>query len=693
MGISWSDAWRIPAGIATFGGSEVGLAAYNKLNADAARGPNTAAAGAKLSSEELKALAEQQWGRSMEGLDKAQGAYAGSNNLWQGIYGGEGKPGAMENWYQQNQGAFNPNNPTQARSAMNDYNGYMQQPTNAQSALTNNMGSLGHSASQDYNDRFAGQMQNRSSAENAYNPANYQNPGAMENFGAQAQGELGHSGSMENWYANHNGDFQAQNRAGAAYGDLNAQMGVAGKTEGLQHRDTSQMQGFAAGLAGRQGQGQTNAEGGALQNMYAGANNLQAQSPALQGMYLGANDTSRFANQQMGHLGQEGLYEQFVQSDITGRNPLKERGLDQGLARVNQEMARRGAFKSGAADTAVGNMVGEFEAQDYQNRAQRAQSAQGMELARIGAGQSLSQASSQGKLAQAQGLQGLAGATSQERLAQGNALQGLAGQRDAETMNRLGQQMQGWQGASGESISNTGQRLGYAQASDQNRQARLMNQMSMASSADQSGMAALLGAANTANMAQSQTQGRTTALGNIMNQSQSAELARLAGGQSAAGMADTGFQNRMQEGRNMAHASDTDNLARTQGLFNMGRDTDQLNMDRYRTQFDMGQGVDQNDWARLMGGGQMAGQVQAAARQRQNDAFMGRMGLDSANAGLYGQFYGMGMGAAGSAQSDSINAMADYYKHIAEGQNAQAAVPFQISNLLTSGYGASQGRR
>jgi hypothetical protein len=644
---------RVAVGVSTGGLSE----GVRYLQDQAGKGAQTAAEGAKLSAEQLKQLSDQQWGRSMEGLDKAQGAYAGSNAQWQSQYGSP-PAGALQSWYDQNQGALNPNNPTNARNAMNSFNQYAQNPSQAQTSMTNNAGTMGYSASQDYNNRMGGQMQQKSAAEGFYNPQNYQSPGVSEQFASQAQGDLGHSGSMENWYANHNGDFQGQNRAGAAYGDLNSQMGVAGKTEGLQYQNTNQMQGFAGGLAKAQGLGQTN-----------------AQAIGLQDMYHGADDTSRFANQQMGNLGKQGLYEQFVQSDITGKNPLLERGLDQGLARVNQEMARRGAFKSGAADTAVGNMVGEFEAQDYQNRAQRAQSAQQMELGRIGAGQSLAQASSQNKLAQAQGLQG------------------LAGQRDAETMNRLGQQLQGWQGASGESLANSGQRLNYAQASDQNRQSRLMNQMQMASSADQSGMAALTGAANAANMAQSQTQSRNTALGNIMNQSQASELARLAGGQTAAGQSDTGFQNRMKTGADFAHQSDTDNAARVKQLYEMSQGIDSENMNRQRTAFDMGQGVDQNDWARLMGGGQMAGQVQAANRQQQNDAFMGRMGLDSANAGLYGQFYGMGMGASGEAQTNSINAMTNYYGLQGQAQNAQAAVPFQLLNLGVQGYGASQGKR
>lgn len=682
----WGTVGRVGAGIATGGLSE----GYRYLNDQAGKGAQTAAEGAKQAQQGYGTLSDQQWARSMEGLDKAQGAYTGSNALWQNMYGSPTE-GALSSWYQQNQGGLSPNNPTAARTAMNGYNTYAQNPSQAQTSMTNNAGTMGYSASQDYNNRMGGQMQNASQAERTFNPQNYQSPGASEQFAGQAQGELGHSGSMENWYANHNGDFQAQNRAGAAYGGLNAQMGVAGKTENLQHLNTGDMRSFNLSLANRQGTAQAEQSSPELQGLYRGANDLSRAAPGLENMTLGANDSARFASQQMGNLGRQGLYEQFVQSDITGRNPLKERGLDQGLARINQEMARRGAFKSGAADTAIGNMVGEFEAQDYQNRAQRAQSAQQMELGRIGAGQSLAQSSSQNKLAQAGALQGLYGATSQERMAQGSALQNLAGQRDSTQLARLGQQMQAAQGASGEGLANTGQALNYAQASDQNRQARLVGQMGLASSADQSGMAALMGAANTANMAQSQTQGRVTALGNIMNQSQASELARLAGGQAAAGQADTGFMNRMQEGRNMAHASDTDNAARVQQLYNMSQGVDQENMNRQRTAFDMGQGVDQNDWARLMGAGQMAGQVQAGNRQQQNDAFMGRMGLDSAQAGLYGQFYGMGVGASGDAQGNSLNALANYYALQGQGQNAQAALPFQIAGLGVQGYKAYKG--
>jgi hypothetical protein len=377
---------------------------------------------------------------------------------------------------------------------------------------------------------------------------------------------------------------------------------------------------FAGELAAKQGRGMTN-EG----------------APEIGGYYRGANDVSSFAGQQMPGLGQKGLYEQFVTSDITGSNPLKDRQLDQALARTNQEWARRGGFASGGAGTAIGNTIGEFEAQDYQNRANRAQSAQQMELGRIGAGQSLAQASAQSKLGQ------------------GSALQGLAGQQDAETMGRLSQQMQGQQMASAEALGNAQNRLGYAQAADQS------------------------------------AIGRTQALGGLEGQAQQMQLARLAGGMGAAGQSDAGMLNRTQAGFGMSQGADQSQLARAMGLYGMAQGADQGNMARYGMMGQLAGQQDSNDLARLLGAGGMAGQTAQMNQQQLNDMFRTRFGIDQGMAGNVGSFYGAGMNAYGQDMGNSLNAMANYYQLLGGGQNAAAAVPWQAANLGVQGYRASRG--
>lgn len=562
---------------ATLGGYE----GVRYLGGQAAQGYETAAQGAQQAQQGYSDLANQQWGQAMGGLDQANAAYAPSNSLWNNTYGGQGQ-NAMQQWWGQNQANFN--QPTATSGALSQYNNYMAGgPTNANNAYQNNQSALGgQGQASQYNDRFGGQLTgNYSSAERAYDPTKYQAPGAAEQFTGYAQNRLGGMGAAEE----------------LRYGDVN------------------NMGGFASSLGNQQGVGAT-----------------QRGTNEIGGYYRDANDVANFANQQMAGLGQKGLYEQFVQSDITGNNPLIQRETDQGLARINQEMARRGAFKSGGADTAIGNFLGEMGAQDYQNRANRAQSAQQMELSRIGAGQSLASASAQSKLAQ------------------GQSLQGLAGQTDAEHMARLQQQMSAQQGASSEGLANRQGALNYAQAADQTAQSR------------------------------------TATLGMLNNQAQSQQLARLQGGMAAAGQSDTGMLNRLNAGFNMSQGADQSQLARAQALSGMAQGADQSNLARYGMLGQLAGQQDQASMAQLMGGGAMAGNTAQANQAQMNDAFRARFGLDSAQANNISNFYGMGMGAYGQEMGNSYNAMANYYQLLGQGQGAAAAVPFQMANTAANFY-------
>lgn len=582
--MAWYDYVPGVSNVAGFAKGDVGQGLLGPLGYglgnQAAQGSNTAAQGASAASGGYGDLANWQWDTAMGGLGAAQGAYNPSNALWQGTYGNQG-PNALDQWWGQNQAAFN--QPTASQGAMNQFQTYMQQPTMAGSAYQNAQGQLGYSQGKDYYDRFGGQMQNRSQQEMAYNPNNYSSPGAAESFYGQAQGTLG----------------------------------GPGRAAQLNYQDTTNMGDFARGLGGQQGQGATNQGAGEIGNYYRGA-----------------NDVSQYAGGQMGQLTGPGTYEQFVTQDINGTNPMMQRQTDQGLARINQEQARRGGFRSGSADTQVGNFLGEMGAREYDQRADRAQSAQQMQLSRIGAGTGLAQASAQGKLAQGQGLQG------------------LAGQQDAEKMGRLGQQLQAQQGASAESLANSQGRMNYAQAGDQNDLARM--QM----------------------------------LGGFAGQAQNAEMARLAGGMNAAGQSDQGFMARQQAGYGMAQGADQSNLARLMGLQGMAQGADQGQMARYGMLNNMAGQVDQNSLARLLGAGGMAGNVTQADQQQLNDMFRTRFGLDNANAGMIQGFYGQGAQGYGDAQSNSLNALANYYALIGQGQDARAAVPWQAANVGVKFAGA-----
>jgi hypothetical protein len=562
---------------ATLGGYE----GVKYLGDQAQKGYDTAAEGAHQASQGYQDLANQQWGQAMGGLDQANAAYGPSNALWYQNYGSQG-PNAMAQWWGQNQGAFS--QPTQTSGALNQFNNYMSQPTQAGGAYQNAQGALGgyQTSTGAFNDRFGNDLTGKYSAsEMAYQPTNYSAPGAMENFTGYAQNRIGGMGA----------------------------------TEELRYGDVNNMSNFAGGLANAQGTGATTRDAG-----------------EIGGYYRGANDVSQYAGSQMGQLQGPGAYEQFVQSDINGTNPQMQRETDQGLARIDQEMARRGHFKSGGADTAIGNFLGQEAASDYQNRANRAQSAQGMELSRIGAGQSLSQASAQGKLAQ------------------GSALQSLSGQTDAETMGRLQQQLAAQQGASSEGLANRQGALNYAQAADQTSLAR------------------------------------TQALAGINNQAQAAQLARLQGGMSAAGQNDQSYLARMGMGYNMSQGADQADMARAMGLYGMAQGADQGAMARYGMLGQLAGQQDQGDLARLLGAGGMAGQTAQMNQQQLNDMFRTRFGIDQGMAGNVGNFYGLGMGAYGQEMGNSYNALANYYGLQGQGQQANAAMPFQIANTGANFY-------
>jgi hypothetical protein len=556
----------------------------------AQEGYNTAAQGAAQASQGYGQLANWNWNAAMGGLDQANAAYNPSNSVWQQTYGNQA-PNAMQNWYAQHQSQYD--QPQQSTNAYNQYNSYMQQsPSSTSGAYNSAQQALGGQArTANFADQFGKQLTGQySQQELAYKPGNYDTAGAGERFNDTLQQNLGQ----------------------------------AGRAEGLQYQNTSNMSDFAGGLAQAQGEGATHALGN-----------------EIMGHYRGANDVENYANQQMGGLGQKGLYEQFVQSDIMGNNPASQRETDQGLARINQEMARRGGFKSGGADTAIGNFLGEMGAKDYQNRAMRAQSAQGMELSRIGAGQSLATASAQGKLAQ------------------GSAQQGLAGQLDAEKMSRLAMQMQAQQGASTEGFANSRGRMDYAQAADQGN---LSRQQMMLSGA---------------NMAQNQ------------------ELNRLQAGMSAAGQSDRGQLDRMNAAYGYQSGAERDTLARQNTLFGMAHSNDQNDLARYGM---LGQLAGQNDQTRLAyltGGGNMANQTTQANQTDARDRFSSRYNLDQAQAGNIGNFYGMGMQGYDTAQGNSLNALANYYQLMGQGQSANAAMPFQIMNTGMNGarmvYGAKGG--
>lgn len=555
----------------------------------------------------------KQWDRQMQGLGGALSQYNPARGWFDATYGGaESGPGAMEKAFSNYGQDYM--NPSASSGALGKYQSYMDQGPLAYNFA--NMGAGLAGGAVDY-----GQYQSQLNG-----------PGNAQNFYQQNQGGFSQPGSMENWFSQNGNNFNRETNAMNAYDQYSNQLAGAGRAEQFQPQDVMQGRLYAEAAQRRLGDpGSTDKMAGEVGN-YA----------------RNANDTSNYAQGQMRTLQGPGAYENFVQSDIMGNNPALAMERQEGLASLNQELARRGHFSSGGAGQALGKFEGTLAAKSYENRANRAQQAQGMELARIGQGTQTAQASAQGKLAQ------------------GSALQSLGGQQDTMRNAREGLGLQAASLASGENLAS--QRLGLdsATAADQAKNARLNTLQNMASAGDQSWL------------------NQQNAAGNFANQSQQAALARLMGGQNASNMSDQGSLARLMAQYGMSNQANDQNLQRGQFMNNMGLSLDQNNMARYGM---LGNMSNMADTQRMNGLNQYFGaanNAQSAQTQRMRDAMQAIYGLNNAQANQYNNFYGNGGQLAGSSFDSGINAMANAYGLSAQGAAARQQQPFQVLGGISS---------
>jgi len=579
-----------------------------------------AASGMRNVSDQFRGLGDEQWRRQMEGMNTALGQYQPAWGAWSQAYGNRG-PGAMESWWSQNQGQFG--QPTASGSAYQQYSDWMRGgDQKAQGAYDQASGMLGQSQAGDVYGQFSGALGGRrSDAENWYARMGSQ-------YGQPSQSE-GVNTYLQDTFRNMSNKANQRNQE--QYEALKA----AGRTEQYAPEKVTLAQSMAMALPQMQGTARLDAEAGDIKNYYRGA-----------------GQASDYYRSQQGALQGPGAYEQFVTSDIMGNNPAFAMEREEGLAALNQEMARRGAFNSGAAMTGVGKFLGTLGAKSYENRAQRAQQAQGMQLSRIGQGTQSAQAAAQGQLAQ------------------GQAFQGLAGARDSEKRARIDQQQRAVDSASSESMSN--QRLGLdaARAADETRLARERLRSDVSSSGDASLLNILRGMQGAA------------------GQADDALLARLAGGQSSAGASDAGLLNRLGALYGMGQGVDRNALDRAGAMWGMGQGYDRLGMDRYGQLGQMAGQFDQATLARLMGGGAMAGAAQDAESARLRDYFNSIYGLSGAQAGLVAGMYGGGNQLYGDQMTNALNALANAYGTRAMGGAAAQEYPFKIIGAATEGYKA-----
>jgi hypothetical protein len=603
-------------------------------------GYQTAARGAQAVGDQSRAFADQQWGRQMEGLQGALGAYGPSNDYWQRNYANQG-PGAMENWWQQNQGQFS--GQSNQQNAYRDYNAWMgNQANNATLAGqgTAQQYLAGNTAANDAYYQMRNQLGSYSGPQNtqsAYNLANLslRQPGAGEDYWAQNQQRYNTGGAARDVYDLYSGQLAGPSRSETF--DRNMANELNSTTSDAKKNLDAMLAWSSGPTAGQKNEGEN------------------------KGYVRGADDLSRFYQSQLPALQGPGTYEQFVSADINGDNPLYQRTKDRGIAQINQEMARRGGFQAPAAIDRIGNYTAELDAQDYDRRRQSAQTAQQMQLARIGQG---------GQLAQGVGAQ---------KLQQGQALQGMDVANEAGELSRKGFGMQAVQNQVGNALASQKLQLEAAGQADNSALARLQGLQNMASAGDQSTLGFLNAGQNAANDAQSQQLARLMGMANMGNM---ADQLKLSSDQQ--GLA------RMMSSYGMAQGADQSNLARAQQIFNMGQGVDQSNLARYGMQQNAAQGTDQFNLARLLGGGQMAGNAQNAEQQRMAQAFASLFGMNNAQAGLYGQFYGQGGQLSGQAFSDAMNAYANAAGLRGQAQNAGGQYAMQLGNMALNGYGMSR---
>ena len=152
------------------------------------------------------------------------------------------------------------------------------------------------------------------------------------------------------------------------------------------------------------------------------------------------------------------------------------------------------------------------------------------------------------------------------------------------------------------------------------------------------------------------------------NQAQSQALARLQGGMQSGQMADQGQLQRLQAQYGMGNQANDQNLQRAQFGFQMGQQTDQGDLARMQALMQGGSAADVSRRAGLNDYFAQAGIVD----QRQKDQLAQLFGINGAQAGLYGGFYGMGGQLSGGMYEGGLNALTNSYGLNAQGAAAQA---------------------
>jgi hypothetical protein len=554
---------------------------------------------------------------------ETQGMFGSSQDLWGRQYG-QGATGAMEEFYKNYGSQFQ--QPTETSRAMNQFGtnfNNMNFGLNAGGYQAKSQ--LGQPSQQgQFYQTYGQQLAHPGRSNQAYADSSetYKQPGGYENW----------AGAVDTRFNNMNADTERRNN------ETYAQLQKEGRAEQYRPETVNRMSAMASALPGMQGTAQ-----------------VESGASEMQGMYRDASQPTDYYNSQQRALQGPGAYEQFVQNDIYGRNPAKDMAMKEGLATVNQQISRRGGFNSGAAMTGIGQFVGKMEAEDYQNRANRAAQAQGMEMGRIGQGTQTAQAAAQGQLAQ------------------GSALQGLAGQRDTEKRARLDQVIGVNQAASGEQLASNRLGLDSATAADQARMSRL----GLGLQANNQGADQRLNAMRLQS--------------DIQRQSQQFGMDRAGANVRDAGQADQSQLARLMGGYNMSQGADADQRARAMAGFDVDQGMYSSGLQGYGMYGNLTGQQDQQSLARLMGMGNMAGNAQNAQMGRYGQAFDSQYGMNRDMANLWAEISGQGLQTSGRYNEASLGALANMYGLQGQAIQDRQEAPLRVANTAIAGIKAVKG--
>lgn len=593
---------------------------------------NQAAKGAEKAAADSRAFAETQWGRAMEGMQGAQGAYGTSQDLWNRYYGNAGAnrgPGAGEDWWANNGGKYNDprattgvlnqwqqqmGQPMQQTGAYNQYQQYMQQPSSTQ-------GAYGY---------MQGQLQQPMQGQGAYD----------RNRMANAQ-----PGSGEQWVASMQGAYRQPTNSQTFYNNFMGELGNAGRSEQFQVNPGQQ--------------DIYNQRANELYGSQTKPGYLDQNAGEIGSRFRGADDVAQYASRNLPQLESQGIYEQWAESAINGSNPMQDRIREKGLAQLNQEMARRGHFNSGGAGTAIGNYLAEQNAQEFAQKSELAKGAQGMQLQRLGQGQ------------------GLAEGSAGNKIGVGSALQGLYAQQDESKLGRDSLAAQIARDNAQQDLASQSLMMQGNRDADAAKLARLQGLSGMAGQADSTSLAQLNSGTDAAFRSQDAARNRGLDDFSQANQLDQTQLSRLIA--------------QMQG----AQQNDQTNMDRYKTQFGMAQGVDQSVMDRYGMLGNLAGQEDDGRLGYLNAQGNMAFQTQGANQTRidsqnaeRDRAFANQFGISEGLANTYSDFYGKGMDASGQAMTNSINANANAAQLRAQGQIANS--PMQWAKTGADAYATYQ---